>query len=265
MKRLLVVLVVLVGVLVAADFGAAAVAESAVSRQMREQIGLTTDPAVRINGFPFLTQALTGEYRSVDITADRIPVGQMKDLEVVARLRDVTAPLGELLGSGPKALHVAEADGTVRIPANDLERLLPGVDQLRIETIDDEALQRAVEEGGEASITEIDPESAVRLAGTAQVLGQEVEISVIAELQLAQNGQIQIVPRDVRLGDADAPALPPIVQRGLSRLFTVRVDPGSLPLQVTPTELRASGGALEITGRATDLVLDGGAAAATGR
>ena len=40
MKRLALVLVVLVGLLVAVDYGAAALAESAVARQMRDQLGL---------------------------------------------------------------------------------------------------------------------------------------------------------------------------------------------------------------------------------
>ena len=158
---------------------------------------------------------------------------------MVAQLRDVHGTAGELLGSGPKTLHVREAEGTVRIPATDLERLLPGVDQLRIETIDDEALERAVEDGGDASLVEIDPDPAVRLAGTAQVLGQEDEVSVIAVLQLARRpGPDRAARHPARR--RRCPRCPPVVQRTLSRLFTVRVDPGSLPLQVTPTALRAS-------------------------
>jgi hypothetical protein len=264
MRRLVIALLVLVGLLVAVDFGAAALAESAVSRQMREQLGLADDPSVRINGFPFLTQAISGEYRSVDVSAQRISVGDLRDLEVRAQLRGVTAPLGELLGSGPRTLEVREAEGTVRVGAGDLERLLPGVERLRIENIDDEALERAVEEGGEASLLDIDPETAARLVGTTTVLGQELEISVIAVLRLAE-GQVQIVPRDVRVGDEDAPPLPSTAQRALREMFTLNVDPGSLPLAVTPTTLEAQDGALEISGTAEDLVLGAGGTTVTGR
>jgi hypothetical protein len=52
MRRLIIILLVLVGLAVAADFGSAALAESAVSRQMRGQLGLVDDPSVRINGSP---------------------------------------------------------------------------------------------------------------------------------------------------------------------------------------------------------------------
>ncbi len=263
MRRLVIALLVLVGLLVAVDFGAAALAESAVSRQMREQIGLVDDPAVRINGFPFLTQALSGEYSSVDVDATRISVGELQDLTVHAQLRDVTAPLPMLLGSGPKSLLVQEVEGTVRIPASDVERLVPGIEDLRIETVDANALEQAVDDGADNSLRRIDPEDSVRLAGTATLLGQEAEVSVIAVLDLV-DGQAQIVPRDIRLGGSDAPPLPASLQRTLEQRFTLRIDPGSLPLAATPTRLRAVGGALEITGFAEDLELGGSAVSATG-
>jgi hypothetical protein len=263
MKRLALVLVVLVGLLVAVDYGAAALAESAVARQMRDQLGLDDDPGVRINGFPFLVQAISGEYDSVDVDAFRVHVGEFRDLHVHAELRGVQAPLGELLGSGLRRVAVREAEGTVRVLPNDLERLMPGIDRMRIETIDDEALEKAVEDGGDPSLREIDPDRAARLAGTATLLGQELPISAIAVLELA-DGQIRIVPRDVRVGDDDAPPLPAPLQRQLREMFTLRVDPGSLPLDVTPTSLRARDGALEISGITRNLVLGAGGQTVTG-
>jgi DUF2993 family protein len=254
MRRLVIALLVLVGLFVAVDFGAAALAESAVSRQMREQLGLVDDPAVRINGFPFLTQALTGQYSSVDVDASRISVGELQELSVRAQLREVEAPLPMLLGSGPKSLAVQEAEGTVQIPASDVERLVPGVEDLRIENVDEYALEQAVDDGGDKSLRLIDPENAVRLAGTATMLGRQAEVSVIAVLELVE-GQAQIVPRDIRLGGSDAEPLPAPLQRTLEQRFTLRIDPGSLPLAATPTRVRAVGGAIEISGFADDLTL----------
>jgi LmeA-like phospholipid-binding len=262
MRRLVIGGLVVAGLLVAADFGAAAVAESAVSRQMREQIGLVDDPSVRINGFPFLAQAVVGEYRSIDVDADRIAVGALRDVEVRAQLRGVAAPLGELLGSGPRTVRVEEADGTVRIGADDLERLLPGIERVRIETVDEAALENAADEGGDASLAALDPRLVARLVGTTTVLGDEVEVAVIAALELS-DGMVQIVPRDIRLGDADAAPLPAPVQELLGRTFRLRLNPGELPLQVTPTKLRARDGVLEISGTADDLVLGGVTAPAT--
>jgi hypothetical protein len=263
MRRLVIALLVLVGLFVAVDYGAAALAESAVSRQMREQIGLVDDPSVRINGFPFLVQAITGEYSSVDVDATRIRVGELQELNVRAQLRDVDAPLPMLLGSGPKSLTVQQVEGTVQIPASDVERLVPGVEKLRIENVDDYALEQAVDEGGDKSLRTIDPENAVRLVGNATLLGQESEVSVIATLELV-DGQAQIVPRDIRLGGSDSEPLPAAVQRTLQQRFTLRIDPGSLPLAATPTKLRAAGGAIEISGYADDLTLGDAAVSATG-
>lgn len=260
MKRLIIGLLVLAGLFVAADFGAAAVAESAVSREMREQLGLPDDPDVRINGFPFVTQALAGTYSSIDVSAPRLQVGDLTDVEVTAQLREVDAPLSQLLGSGPRSLQVAEADGTVRVGADDVERLLDGVDDLRISAVDAEALARAAEDGGDAALAALDPGTAARLDGTTSALGEEIPVSVIVSLEL-DGGVARIVPRDIRVG-ADPEPLPSAIQDAVRDRFTVSVDPGSLPLQVTPTELRATeDGVLEISGSTTDLVL--GAAAPT--
>lgn len=255
MRKLVIALLVLAGLLVAADFGAAALAESAVSRQMREQLGLADDPSVRINGFPFLTQAVSGRYRSVDVDASRIRVGELRELQVSARLSDVTAPLPMLLGSGPKSLLVDEAEGTVRVGPNDLERLVPGLERMRIEAVDAEGLQRLVDEdGADPEVAEIDPDRAARIVGTADVLGQEVEIASVVALELA-DGKARIVPRDIRLADGTALPLPGALQQALLSQFAVTVDAGALPLQVTPETFQERNGLLEISGTASDLQL----------
>ena len=262
MRRLIIGLIVLVGLFLAADYGSAALAESAVSRQMREQMGLADDPSVRINGFPFLTQALSGRYSTVDIEATRIKLGELRELGVRAQLREVSAPLPMLLGSGPKTLTVRQAEGTVRVPAADVERLLPGIEDLRIDPIDERGLDQAVQDGAPESLTRIDADNAARIVGTGTVLGQKEEISVIALLEL-DGGQARIVPQDVRIGGSDSPPLPAPIQRTLQQAFSLRIDPGSLPLAVTPTRLRAQGGALEISGVAQDLTLGAGTLSTT--
>jgi hypothetical protein len=263
-KRLIVVLLVLVGVLVAVDYGAAAAAESAVSRQLRERLGLADDPSVRINGFPFLTQALSGEYRSVQVEAERVPVGQLRQVDVRAQLDDVTAPLSELLGSGPKTLRVASADGSVRVGTTDLEALLPGVRKLTIANLDANALDALVRDGdADPSLRGLDPETTARFSGTVAAFGQEMDVAVVAELQIV-DGKMRIVPRDVRLGDADADPLPAPVQSLIERLFTIQVDPGTLPFEVTPTQFRARDGELELLGTAQNLLIGGAGAVTTG-
>ncbi len=254
MRRLVIALLVLVGLLVAADFGAAALTESAVSRQMRQQIGLADDPSVRINGFPFLTQAVSGEYSSIDVDAQRLTVGQFKQVELTAHLEGVTAPLSMLLGSGPKSVQVARAEGTVEVGPNDLERLVPEVSKVRIEPVDAKALQQVVKGGGDASIARIDPDKAARIVGTVNLLGIPVEVAVIAVLDLA-GGKAKIAPRDVRLSDGTALPIPAAAQRSILAQFTQPLDAGTLPLGVTPTSFQAKNGNLVISGTASGLDL----------
>jgi hypothetical protein len=255
-RRVLAALIVLVAVAIGVDYGAAALTEAAVSREMRSQLNLADDPSVRINNFPFLPQALTGRYKSIDVTADHVAVGPLRDVQVRTQLRNVTAPLSQVLGGSPTAA-VREAEGTVRIGAPDIERLLTGVDKLYIDGIDENGLEQAVEDGADPALLQLEPATAARMGGTIELLGQEQQVNAIVELQLAA-GQAQIVPRDIRLGDQDADPLPVAVQRTLTRLFTLRLDPGDLPLQVTPTRLVASSGGLEISGLTGRLVFGPG-------
>jgi hypothetical protein len=263
-KRTVAGLIVLVAAAVGVDYGAAALTESAVSREMRSQLGLTDDPAVRINNFPFLPQAISGRYRSVDVVANHVAVGPLQDLQVRSQLRDVSAPLSQMLGDGPHTVTVREVEGTARIGAADVERLLRStsdvpIDKLWIDRIDADGLEKAVDDGADPALLNLDPAKAVRLGGTVEFLGQEQQATIIAELQLA-DGRVQITPRDIRLGDDDTP-LPVALQRTLSRLFTLTLDPGALPLEVTPTTLRATNGGLEISGLTGRLVLGAGAPA----
>jgi len=261
-KRTVAAVVVLGAAAVGVDYGSAALTESVVARQMRSQLSLADEPSVRVNNFPFLTQAISGRYRSVDVTANHVAVGPLRDVQVRSQLRDVSAPLSQMLGDGPRTVTVREVEGTVRIGAPDVERLIREagdvpVDKLYIDGIDADGLEKAVDDGADPALLSLEPATAVRMGGTVDVLGQEQQVTIIAELQLA-DGRVQITPRDIRLDDADA-QLPVALQRTLSRLFTLTLDPGGLPLQVTPTTVRATSGGLEISGLTGRLVLGPGA------
>ena len=255
MRRLIIILLVLAGLLVAADFGAAALAESAVSRQMRGELGLVDDPSVRINGFPFLTQAISGNYSSIDVDATRIPYGSFKELEINARLHDVSAPLSMLLGPGPKSLTATSAEGIVKIDAADLQRLIPEAKKIRIENVDATTLQQAVKNGADKSIAAMSPDHTARLVGTVDFFGQSAEIAVLATLQLA-NGKPSIVPVDARLSNGKGLPVPGSVLRQILDLFRVPLITGDLPLTVTADTFQAKDGTLQISGRARNLTLD---------
>ncbi|MHB1594165.1 MAG: LmeA family phospholipid-binding protein [Streptosporangiaceae bacterium] len=72
--RLIGWLVVVVAMLVAADYGARAYAENLAATQIRKQ-GFPRKPHVAIAGFPFLTQAIARHFGQVTITSSDIPAG----------------------------------------------------------------------------------------------------------------------------------------------------------------------------------------------
>ncbi|MCF7551570.1 MULTISPECIES: DUF2993 domain-containing protein [Pseudonocardia] len=253
LKRLIITVLVLAGVLVAADYAAAAAAESVVSRQLRERLDLADDPNVRINGFPFLTQAVAGEYGSIELTADRLKVGDLQNVQLRANLHDVQAPLSGLLGSGTPGLRVGTAEGAARVGADDINRMLPGIDRLSLGNVDANAIADLITDGADPSLRALDPESVARISGDVPVGGGRTEsVVVFAELQVA-DGAMRVVPRVVR--DSSGDELPEPVASIVRQTFALRVDPGGLPFGVVPTTLQVRDGTLEIAGEASDVVI----------
>lgn len=243
MKKAAIILVVLAGLLVVIDFGAAAAAEYQVSKQLRVHLGLPDDPAVRINGFPFLPQAIAGDYRDVDVTADRVTVARLRNIGVEATLRHVRVPLSDVLSGSVESATVDEVVGRARIQVAELGKVID-VEDLRIEPVTD----------GTPTTTPANSSGTgtVRLIGTADVLGQPTEIAIIGSVDLV-DGQIQVTANDIEINGA--PALPSVIRQGLLRGFTARLDPGALPFEVTPTAIRVENDTLVVEGTAHDVEL----------
>ncbi|HEX9334606.1 MAG TPA: DUF2993 domain-containing protein, partial [Pseudonocardiaceae bacterium] len=124
-KITIVVVVVLVGLLVGADYGLAAAAEYQVSKKMRSELNLADDPSVDIHGFPFITQAIAGDYHDITVNATGVPAkNTLRDLEVDADLHDVRVRLSDLLSGNVSQVRVDEVDGQVKVKASDIGRLL---------------------------------------------------------------------------------------------------------------------------------------------
>jgi hypothetical protein len=226
---------------------------------MRERLSLPGDPDVRIAGFPFLLQAIRGDYPKVDVYAQKLTVGDLHNLGVHALLYHVRLPFSDVLRGQVRGLSVDDVQGSVLITKDDLTRKLPGVSDLHIETVNtedlDKAKRNAEDATAESSVSGVDPDQAVRLIATLPMLGKKVKVTVLAVLE--QTGRdIVISPRDIRVGSGSAATqLPRIAQIGLRQLFTVRLAPGSLPFGATPTMLKAVDNALELTGSMRDLVI----------
>jgi LmeA-like phospholipid-binding len=65
----LIAVIVIIALLVIADFGAKAYTENQMASQVQSSLGLSGKPKVTIQGFPFLTQLAARDFKTVNVTA----------------------------------------------------------------------------------------------------------------------------------------------------------------------------------------------------
>lgn len=251
MRRLLITLTVLAVLVVGVNHGTAAYAEYQVSRELRAELGLSSDPEVRVNGFPFLTQAVAGRYDSVEVRATGVPLSGFGTVAVEATLDGVDAPASEVL-AGPAPNLVADTvQARVRISATDLGHYLDVPDLQVSEPPRSDSLPVGA------------PPSGVVLTGTVGIGAIEQLVSVQAQLSL-QAGELVVTATDVTAGGTpptDAPADAPayrstdrFLQSALDQL-SARLDPSQLPFGLTPTSVWAEGSDIVVEGRGTGVVV----------
>ena len=115
MRALLVVLLLLGGLLLAADRGAEAFAEDRVAQLVAERGGLAGRPEVEIGGFPFLTQAVGGRYDDVRIGLTGADLGQPEGTRADVSLRGVQVALSDVLSGSVQQVPVERVDGTATL------------------------------------------------------------------------------------------------------------------------------------------------------
>src|SRR4030081_3460604 len=117
MRRLLLVallaVIALIAVTVIADRLAAAYAADRVATEIQKQ-GFNVKPNVKINGFPFLTQAISRDFRDVKLSAHGVQEGPLRLSSIDARARG--APRDSSHRPGP----MDGGDGTGVITLADL-------------------------------------------------------------------------------------------------------------------------------------------------
>lgn len=260
-RKLVITVLIILGLAVAADFGAAAAAEYALAQQLREQLKLASDPSVRINGVPFLTQALAGRYSAIDIRVTGLSVDPLHDVTVEATLHNVDAPLPEVISGNLESVRAARVNGRVRIKDSDLGRAI-GIEDLRIQQPFDEEIRRLLPAGAPLSDAQSDSRAipdnraAIRMVATTDLAGQRTEIIGVGLIELT-NGLLRITVLDVRLArdDVGTVTLPREIRRLLLNALSTDVRPGGLPFSVTPTGVSVQPGALVVEGTANNVSL----------
>ncbi len=225
MLVLLLVLPVLVGVV---DRVGAAVAGRALAGQLQTSGGLSERPDVTIGGFPFLTQALGGRYRSIDVRATGVLAGDVRLRSLDARLTGARVPLSDALSGSVGSVPVDAVDATVLLSYADLARRARG-------------RELTVSPAGDR----------VRVRGSVRVLGQQLAVSAVSRIAV-EGDQVVVTAETYEVGNGVADA---VLTRALAGRLDFRFRLGRLPygLRVSGVQVQPDGVAVRAGARDTVL------------
>jgi hypothetical protein len=88
LRIVIIVLLVLIALLVAADFAARAFAENKAASEIQQQ-GFPKKPNVDIEGFPFLTQVAAKDFKDIQISSSNVIEGPLDIASIDATLKNV--------------------------------------------------------------------------------------------------------------------------------------------------------------------------------
>ena len=227
MKGLLILVVLLLGIGVAADRVAVNVAESQVSTRLGASSGLHGAPAVDITGFPFLTQAVAGRYDDVRISLTAAQLGQPAGTRADVSLHGVHVPLSSVLSGSVRTVPVDRIDGTATLSYALLSaRLGPGTTLVR--------------EG-----------NGLRITRTVDVLGQSFPLTAVGTVTLSGRDIVLHVTKAAGVGVQ----VPSFVLDRAAGLLGLRYAVPALPLGLTLTSVRPAAAGVEVGIGATNAVL----------
>jgi hypothetical protein len=126
MRRVVIVLLVILGLLVVADRVALAAAERVVAGRIQTDQGLSARPDVTIHGFPFLTQALSGRYDQVTVHVRGLRDRTVPVQKLTVDLRGVHVPLGAVTSGHLSRVPVDRAAATILLSYADVNSYLGG-------------------------------------------------------------------------------------------------------------------------------------------
>lgn len=223
------VLIVVLGLLVAADRIAVRTAEGRIADKLAGKRPFLGRPSVSIDGFPFLTQALDGTYDDIEVSGEGVPVGKLSQVHVDAHLRGVHLSLSDATG-GVSQVPVDHADVSMSVSLSALAAA-SGIDGLTLT----------------ASGDQITAQGPVTLPGLGTVT-----VSATGRLVIDGAGDITA---DLTSLHGVGVVLPSSAHAAaLSALdLTVAVD--DLPFRSAATSVRVRPGSVVVSATARDLVL----------
>jgi hypothetical protein len=226
-KRLLVGLSVLALLLLAGDRIGVVLAERAVARELAAS-GLTGEPTADIRGFPFLTQAVSGRYDEVVVTAQDVPAGELRFSEFEATLTGLQVPLSQAVSGDVGDIPVDGLDARVVVPYDALARSSE-LGDVRVEPVGDR----------------------VRVTGTTTVLGRTLSATAVSRVDL-DGSDIRVTAESIDVG---SDAVSNLITRALDGRLDLRVPVRGLPYGLEPRALDIADRGVVVDASARDTVL----------
>ena len=190
MKWLVRIVLVLVVLLVVADFGARILVENLAGRALASRRGFNGDVDVGFDGFPFLLNLKDRHFEGVTVSAEDVrssglaedvvlgPGSEVQLDEVTVEMRDVSIA-GDLWGDDPdRKIAAAGGSGTAVMGGAALNRLVPEEYDLRLTLLESRVrVTGTIPPAGEQSV-EV-PAGQVRLEGSALVVEAPAPVGAI--------------------------------------------------------------------------------------
>jgi hypothetical protein len=238
---LVILLIIIGGVLFAADRIGRSYAERIISDKVSDQVAnqkaTSEKPDVTIEGFPFLTQVLHGRYDEIKIDLAHFsgPADQNGDKKIslpllAIRAKDVQASIHTLQSGGNIVAGTVTGTGTI-----DYKQLIALINQPGL------------------TLTEKDG----KLTGSAEVpaLGQKFKVTGVAKLSVS-NGVVHVGFDDV--GSPDLPNLPGLnaIIAGYAKNLGLDIQVPALPLKLKVQQISPQPDGLQFTAGASNVTLN---------
>ena len=213
--------VVILLLLVVSDFVAKAYTENQMASQVQSSLGLSGKPDVTIQGFPFWTQLIARDFKTVDVTASNETVNVNSVGSGLLKIANLNATLHGMHIHGTSSATVDQFTATILVTFSSLGDV-----------------------GGIPSGIAMSADGPNQIKATVNVLGL---FSTAATVQVTQSGPNQISVKVIDFGGIPASALGNLAE------FTVTIP--KLPAGVTIQNVSVTQQGLQITATGQNITL----------
>lgn len=239
------------------DYGTSIYAEYRLSSSVRKAARLGSDPFVAIVAFPFIPQAMRGNYSQVEIKANAVEHSMTGRATLEATMYSVNLARASWLISPDATLAVGKLESRIIVDSTHLGRFM-GISDLMVEAPPKETNTST----GGVTASGISDSHGLVFTGTPKSAGFDRRVSVSVDLSIAPDDPATLVftPTGVLTGSDTANQTVPADKQGaVLHAFSGRLPNQRLPFGVAPTTEGARGSDVIIEGitHGVTVTLDG--------